>query len=237
MLTTFDDEGYVVQALRAGAVGYLLMDLPAGELATAVRLAHAGVGQLDSAAVERHASALARSARPGPRQGARERAGDALTAREIDVLRFIAGGSTNREIAAHHAVPGLEGRVVADALIGAFATHYRCEQPGDAGVLERIRRPDSGDAPENLVATGAVPPRDILPVRLKVLSALADCAGVIRSRSCGGQPDKRCFRVFSPRSVSLSRARRWQVRHTPGRRPRTGTAEITGCRRPRRHDR
>jgi DNA-binding NarL/FixJ family response regulator len=101
MLTTFDDEGYIVQALRVGAVGYLLKDLPAGELAAAVRLAHAGVGQLDSAAVERLASALARSALPGPRQGALERAGEALTAREIDVLRLIAGGSTNREIAAH----------------------------------------------------------------------------------------------------------------------------------------
>ena len=78
------------------------------------------------------------------------------------------------------AVPGLGGRDVADALIGAFATHYRCEQPGDAGVLERIRHPDSGDALENLVAAGAVPPRDILPVGLRVLSALA---GLCRSDS------------------------------------------------------
>jgi hypothetical protein len=78
------------------------------------------------------------------------------------------------------ALPGVGGRVVADALIGALATHYRCEQPGDSAVLERITRPDSGDALENLVATGAVTPSDILPVGLRVLSALA---GLCRSDS------------------------------------------------------
>jgi DNA-binding NarL/FixJ family response regulator len=100
MLTTFDDEEYIVQALHMGAIGYLLKDLPAAELAAAVRLAHAGVGQLDPAAVERLAAALARRSVPGSHHGAQERAADALTAREIEVLRFIAVGSTNREIAA-----------------------------------------------------------------------------------------------------------------------------------------
>lgn len=52
------------------------------------------------------------------------------------------------------AVPGVGGRVVADALIGAFAEHYRCEQPGDADVLERIARPVGGDPLKNLVTAG-----------------------------------------------------------------------------------
>jgi DNA-binding NarL/FixJ family response regulator len=91
MLTTFDDEEYVVQALRAGAAGYLLKDLPAAELADAVRLAHAGVTQLDEAAA-RHVAAALSTTNPRP--------GDALTARETDVLRLIAAGATNREIAA-----------------------------------------------------------------------------------------------------------------------------------------
>ncbi|MFF5212722.1 response regulator [Streptosporangium sp. NPDC000396] len=95
MLTTFDDEEYVVQALRAGATGYLLKDLPARELAAAVRLAHAGVAQFDPVAAARLASALA--GRPNARPDARPE--DSLTAREIDVLRLIACGSTNREIA------------------------------------------------------------------------------------------------------------------------------------------
>jgi DNA-binding NarL/FixJ family response regulator len=91
MLTTFDDEEYVVRALRAGAVGYLLKDLPARELANAVRLACAGVAQFDSAAAARLAAALSRAA-PDP-------VDDVLTMREIEVLKLVAAGSTNREIA------------------------------------------------------------------------------------------------------------------------------------------
>ncbi|WP_067466737.1 response regulator [Actinomadura macra] len=85
MLTTFDDDEYVVQALRAGATGYLLKNLPAAELAAAVRLACSGVAQLDSTITRRLATAL-----PDPA---------ALTPRETDVLRLIAAGATNKEIA------------------------------------------------------------------------------------------------------------------------------------------
>ncbi len=74
MLTTFDDEEYVVQALRAGAAGYLLKDLPAAELADAVRLAHAGVTQLDEAAA-RHVAAALSTTNPGTRRRA-DRPGD-----------------------------------------------------------------------------------------------------------------------------------------------------------------
>ncbi|PPK71308.1 response regulator transcription factor [Actinokineospora auranticolor] len=88
MLSTFDDEEYVVQALRAGAVGYLLKDLPAADLAEAVRLAHAGVTQLDAAAA-RHVTAALSSGHTGE-----------VTARETEILRHIARGATNREIAA-----------------------------------------------------------------------------------------------------------------------------------------
>jgi hypothetical protein len=83
------------------------------------------------------------------------------------------------------AVPGLEGQVVADALIGALATHYQLQMPGDAEVLERIAREVGGNGLANLVAAGAVPPRDIVRVGLMVLSVLtelcrSDSASVLR---------------------------------------------------------
>jgi DNA-binding NarL/FixJ family response regulator len=96
MLTTFDDEEYVVEALKAGASGYLLKNLPAGDLANAVRLAHAGVAQFDTSVTGHLAAALAAHStgqdRPPPTTE--------LTAREIDILRLVAAGSKNREIAA-----------------------------------------------------------------------------------------------------------------------------------------
>jgi DNA-binding NarL/FixJ family response regulator len=92
MLTTFDDEEYVVQALRAGASGYLLKDRPAAELAAAVRLASSGVVQFDPAAAARLASALAPSTAAPPPDVP-------LTVREVEVLRLVAAGLNNREIA------------------------------------------------------------------------------------------------------------------------------------------
>ncbi|MBW6438174.1 response regulator transcription factor [Actinoplanes hulinensis] len=92
MLTTFDDEEYVIRALRAGTGGYLLKDLPPRDLARAVRLARSGVDQHDSAVVRRLVAALDRG-----EPIATPRAD--LTDREHAVLRLIAGGATNREIA------------------------------------------------------------------------------------------------------------------------------------------
>ncbi|HEU5475078.1 MAG TPA: response regulator transcription factor [Actinophytocola sp.] len=99
MLTTFDDEEYVIEAVRAGASGYLLKDLPAADLAQAIRLAHAGVHQFDPSATGRLVSALGRRPAPEPSE-----VDPALTAREVEVLRLIAAGATNREIARKLAV-------------------------------------------------------------------------------------------------------------------------------------
>jgi DNA-binding NarL/FixJ family response regulator len=106
MLTTFDDEEYVVRALRAGASGYLVKDLPAADLARAVVLAHAGVHRHDPSVTERLVAALGRTV-PGapsgssapPGSGGSPVAPAALTLRELEVLRLLAACATNREIA------------------------------------------------------------------------------------------------------------------------------------------
>jgi len=94
MLTTFDDEEYVTRALQAGAVGYLLKNLPASDLAAAIRLAHAGVSLLDGSITSRWVTG--HTGPPGPFA---PNGPDRLTRRETEVLRQIAAGASNREIA------------------------------------------------------------------------------------------------------------------------------------------
>lgn len=101
MLTTFDDEEYVIDALRAGACGYLLKNIPAPDLAHAVQAAHRGIYQLDPAVASKVVASLARSTKPvssPPDLPVLNSAPD-LTGRELEVLRLIAQGATNREIA------------------------------------------------------------------------------------------------------------------------------------------
>ncbi len=97
MLTTFDDEEYVIKALRAGAVGYLLKDIPASQLAQAVQLAHAGIYQLEPSVAGKLVGRLdSLTAAPAP---AAPPPAPGLTERELEVLHLIGTGATNREIA------------------------------------------------------------------------------------------------------------------------------------------
>jgi DNA-binding NarL/FixJ family response regulator len=96
ILTTFDADDYVYEALRAGVSGFLLKDAPADHLVAAVRGAAAGDALIDPAITRRLISRFATAARPASR---RPDQFQALTAREIDVLRLVAAGLSNSEIA------------------------------------------------------------------------------------------------------------------------------------------
>ena len=95
MLTTFDLDDYVYEALRAGASGFLLKDATAAELVHAVRVIAAGDALLAPSITRRLIADFARR----PRLDAPVPAAlDALTQRETEVLRLIAGGLSNAEI-------------------------------------------------------------------------------------------------------------------------------------------
>ncbi|MEU3072947.1 response regulator transcription factor [Streptomyces laurentii] len=100
VLTTYDLDEYVYQALRAGASGFLLKDASARQLADGVRVVAAGEALLAPTVTKRLITEFARSAAGGPRPPATARIGE-LTERETEVLVLIAQGLSNAEIADH----------------------------------------------------------------------------------------------------------------------------------------
>jgi DNA-binding NarL/FixJ family response regulator len=95
MLTTFDVDEYVYEALRAGASGFLLKDASADELVRAVRIVAAGEALLAPSVTRR---LIADFAHREPQSPPEDRALGSLTPRELEVLRLIARGLSNAEI-------------------------------------------------------------------------------------------------------------------------------------------
>ena len=106
VLTTYADDESIIGALQAGALGYLTKDATRAEIGRALRAAAAGQAVLDPDVQRRLLSAAARAPEmpappgaPGSPGGAGSGEADDLTPREAEVLRLIAAGQSNREIA------------------------------------------------------------------------------------------------------------------------------------------
>ena len=126
ILTTFGLDEYIVEALRAGASGFLLKDARPQELVGAVRAVAAGDAVLSA---ERHAPAARPGRAPAPLRGraATAERSHALTERELEVLRLLAGGRSNAEIAA--------ALVVSEATVKSHVSNLL----GKLGLRDRVQ--------------------------------------------------------------------------------------------------
>jgi len=98
VLTTFDDDDYIFDGLRAGAVGYLLKDVPSAKLVEAIRAAAQGESFLQPSIAAKVVAEFSRMADPKaavPQQNLVE----PLSERELEILEVLATGASNREIA------------------------------------------------------------------------------------------------------------------------------------------
>ena len=98
ILTTFDDNEYIFEGLRAGALGYLLKDVSGEELADAIRKVAAGGSMIEPSVARKVVAEFARLAPVTPQ--AAEELNEPLSEREVEILKLVSQGLTNKEIAA-----------------------------------------------------------------------------------------------------------------------------------------
>ena len=122
VLTTFDEDEHVFEAVRSGAAGYLLKDVAPAELRRAVRVVAAGDALLDPAVTATVLRAVA--AAPAPRAGADDRLA-ALTEREREVLQQLGRGLTNDEIAAELYLSPATARTYVSRLLAKLGARDR----------------------------------------------------------------------------------------------------------------
>jgi DNA-binding NarL/FixJ family response regulator len=124
MLTTFDLDEYVYQALRAGASGFLLKDTPPADLLAAIRVVAAGDALLAPGVTRRLIAEFAR--RPDPTQ-VTPAALAALTDREREVLALVAHGLSNAELAQRLVVSGATSKTYVSRLLTKLGARDRAQ--------------------------------------------------------------------------------------------------------------
>ena len=123
VLTTFDRNEWVFEALRAGASGFLLKDVRAEALVDAIRVVHAGEALLAPSITRRMIAEFARI----PSSNTTDAALDGLTERELDVLRLIATGLSNAEIAAKLVIEHSTVKTHVNRLLGKLGLRDRTQ--------------------------------------------------------------------------------------------------------------
>ena len=120
VLTTFDAETDVLAAIEAGATGYLLKDAPPEELLRAVRAAHRGESVLSPSVANRLMGQV------------RKPAGNALSDRELQVLRLVASGASNRETAKRLFISEASIKTHLQHIYDKLGVHDRAAAVGEA---------------------------------------------------------------------------------------------------------
>jgi DNA-binding NarL/FixJ family response regulator len=126
VLTTFDDDEYVFDALRAGAVGYLLKDVASAQLVEAIRAAARGESILQPSVAAKVIAEFTRVSSMVP-AAQMEQLVEPLSARELEILGLIATGASNKEIA--------DQLFIAEGTVKNHVTHIL----GKLGVRDRTQ--------------------------------------------------------------------------------------------------
>ena len=134
-LTSVLEDASVVGAVRAGAIGYLLKDTKAQELRHAIKAAAAGQVQLSPQAAARLMREVVAPERP-----------EALSEREVDVLRLLARGLANKEIARHLSIAEKTVKTHVSSILGKLGVQSRTQAALYAGRIGLVPLAELGSA-------------------------------------------------------------------------------------------
>ena len=146
VLTTFDLDEYVYEALRAGASGFVLKDDPPEQLIAAVRTVAAGDALLSPAVTRRVIGAFTRMPRPTPPKELED-----LSAREREVFRLVARGLSNAQIATELFIGETTVKTHVTHILSKLGVHDRVQAvvlAYQAGVVDGDARPEGDGTPQ-----------------------------------------------------------------------------------------